>query len=1051
MNESAQDVVKHAEEILDRKANVSKGTTIIGDDFKKLVPHSGIDVLSEQIVDDHHSDHVSTMDISSVENISRQSHTVDIDSVEAFEKSSNSILNNLPTSSGVHIEDNKLDSKLTATKGELKEAHKKVNEEKVPTRAVSFLKTLINRGDRKLTGAELRGKKTALLDLIWRIEDDGERDSVIKKVSESNGLTEDEKKELEALLGIGTVSDADHVAEMVVGSTVTERPTQFITESVPVVENIENVSEKFVLPDQFLSNLLELPDQARTPEEKSALDAFVEDVKGLSTKKDVENRIHRAFQNGDILLAEANRLHESLDGNVTETAVETNGATEILKVAEGTQEGNDLTDGVVSEGDVVTEINRINVETGGVAEVDKKVVEGVSEEELRENLAHAREFFASESVKYKNTIREKKKWYKNLATDLGFPGRQMPEIDKHPELIEAERQYMEAKIQLRLKMIGEREYISEKIITQAEDEYEKLQKKIIESVPPLEKGIITKSFEKWAKLPLPARVALSTALITGLGVSLGTVGVAGAVGAGAYRMGRGLAGGVAAQFVGKKVDSVYRKESRQRTDEALKNYAGVFDSDKFEEKERELMKFFESEENQKKRDRLKKAGIIMATGAGVAVGSGVLMTEGQDLIHHVHNSSETVTPSGGGSHIKATLGGDKDVSNIRVAPKTVDAIKAPTSVPAEIEPIKVELSSKGYIDTFSKLQQDLAEKYPNVKTTPPEVAKILDSTPEKLAIKFGFYKPSAEFESAVGMKGDHLIFDKSGNLVLENAKGSQTIFDAKTGTIHEYNGKMLDTETGTISEHSEQQADISADGHIENEHAPAVSPEELSPSSAKADSISDNHTSESILEEQSADVASISQNEIVGTGISHGAHLEAYPGATITDYPIRGGVIHVLTDPSGHLEQVSFNNQIITSPVDGHSYLENVVQGHIPLKAMYQFDPRFKAIRNAYNIMYEKMALSDGDQLYYYRLPIEYQGGRIQLIQQGTNITALLNGEKIGSGMLSKNGVTFQYNDALGKGLLTKNGYELAFEKAQSVLGAKINLFTQKMPDDLNI
>jgi hypothetical protein len=849
--------------------------------------------------------------------------------------------------------------KLNATKTELREAQKQnIVSTKASSEVVSNLEMMVYRADHnpEFNAGEKRGKKTAILNLKYEIEDLQDPDLVVGKILENNKLTDEEKKELVAIVKGDVVAEKVDADE----STVIETPT---------IQ--ENVIDSVILPD--------------------------------------------ATHVGDVSVSVESGVLPGAEPVVTETP----------------------------------EPNLSKIET-------------LSEDQLRENLAQAREVFAGESIKYKNSLREKKGAFRKVMTDLGFPGRQMPEIDKSPEFLQAEKNYIEAKKNLRVQLqdvlykekrdegnkifdtiptdkpISEADHVRLNELTdkfigkytalnirEAEDEYAKFQRKIIESTPQLEKGIITKAFDKWARLPLPVRVALSATLITGLSVAFGTVGTASALGVGGYRVVRGVLGGGASQIAGKYVDSVQKKKSKERKEEAMEDYAGEFDIDKFEEREKELMQFFEGEENQKKRDRLKKAGIMMGFGAGVSVGLGEL---------HQAVSHMDIAPSGGSAHMDS-VGGSKDISQLRSPIKTFDGIKAPSNA---VEPIRVELSSKGYIDTFAKLQQDLAEKYPNVKTTPPQVAEILDSTPEKLAIKFGFYKPSSEFESAFGMKGDHLVFDKTGNLVLENAHGAQTIFDAKAGVVHEYSGKMFDAETGKIS------ADVA---HVD--HPVVEAPlKTMIPTPSVSEVISEQVPQESVAE---AVVNGATSTEYPDN-VNESTKIFNYSGSdTLLDTAVIASSVLPDTKPEAPKEASSSDALFV---FDGKPVAEvpkdftpsDLASGKLPMNDLYQFGKEKPAreAKRQYSMMFEKMVTEWPQGTVDYRLPIEYMGGYMQVLQKGENVTVLLNGAKIGSGTILSGVPNIQYDGPRAKGMFgVKNDYELAFDKALETVKSKINMFVK--------
>ncbi|MEI6843513.1 MAG: hypothetical protein WCK48_03355 [bacterium] len=263
----------------------------------------------------------------------------------------------------------------------------------------------------------------------------------------------------------------------------------------------------------------------------------------------------------------------------------------------------------------------------------------LSKEEIEKELDDAREAYAKELIAWKNKNRERKSWWQKIKADLGFTGheKKMPEIDR-AKLDDAEKQYILAKKKKSQALLTPENRstnasgtegqpkLNQALLDQAEKEYKTLNEKILESVPPLEKGIIGKAFEKWGKLPMPARIALSTALITGLGLSVGSIAASGAATYAGYRAVRGLTGAVAAQMVGKGFGAAQELGNEIRQKRALEGYGTKISMENFEKKEKELMEFFEKQENLKKRQRVYKAGAMLATGVGTSIGLGAVQS-----------------------------------------------------------------------------------------------------------------------------------------------------------------------------------------------------------------------------------------------------------------------------------------------------------------------------------------------------------------------------------------------------------------------------------------
>ncbi len=114
------------------------------------------------------------------------------------------------------------------------------------------------------------------------------------------------------------------------------------------------------------------------------------------------------------------------------------------------------------------------------------------------------------------------------------------------------------------------------------------------------------------------------------------------------------------------------------------------------------------------------------------------------------------------------------------------------------------------------------------------------------------------------------------------------------------------------------------------------------------------------------------------------------------------------------------------------------------IEPAYQFDTDYKEYRRQYNLALERGLMDAPKELFDYRLPVEYKGGRINIFQKGNNLTVLLNGEKIGTGAIvdGKGGIGLQYESRLGKGLFgVESEFEKAFKIAQDAIEKNKKLF----------
>ena len=259
--------------------------------------------------------------------------------------------------------------------------------------------------------------------------------------------------------------------------------------------------------------------------------------------------------------------------------------------------------------------------------------EDVEEEESMEiidnNLTQARSEYAKQLIEWKNKNRKKKSGIQKLFMDLGME-KNVPLAERPQELQDAERDYIDAKERKAFEVSD--------VVKQAEEECENLQNLILESIPPLEKGIVTKAFEKWTKLPAYQRILLSSALMTGTSMAFGTIGATSAAAYLGYRAGRGFGGAMISKGTGKVMDKIFGWKNKEDRQGMMSEYGTNMNLDNFAEKEQELMRAFEKEQSAKKRQRLYKAGASLITGiASTKIGANL----GQSALeHYIHPNGQ---------------------------------------------------------------------------------------------------------------------------------------------------------------------------------------------------------------------------------------------------------------------------------------------------------------------------------------------------------------------------------------------------------------------------
>ncbi len=444
-------------------------------------------------------------------------------------------------------------------------------------------------------------------------------------------------------------------------------------------------------------------------------------------------------------------------------------------------------------------------------------------EEIDKNLEKAREEYASAYINFKNEHRSKKNKFAKVMADLGMD-KQMPNSDQRPEeLKELERAYIEAQKEKsrylfkesvkKEKVVGlntitakvEEVWANEGLVKAMEEEYERFNRQIQESLPRLEKGILGKSLEKWQKLSLPTRIALSTAFMTGVVLASGATAAA-ALGYAGMRATRAGASVGAGQLVGKGIQGRFDKSNKERKENFLEEYGENITEENFSEKTKKAREFFESEKERKNRQMLGKAVAM----AGVAGGAGIL------------SSIDSIGLGNGGS-VSENIPSSKPgvVAENIPKPTTPDVPK--------VENIEVGLSSKGFIKTFDDMKTKLLEKYGSVDKVPDNLKHFTQTSSMDLAKEFGMYDPEHNL-SGSGLKGESLSLDDKGNLKYEHLDGREDIlFDAKRGEAYEFDGKLINSEGEVVpKEYVGKTAPFESDISNKNTGASVAEPENVS-------------------------------------------------------------------------------------------------------------------------------------------------------------------------------------------------------------------------------
>lgn len=640
-----------------------------------------------------------------------------------------------------------------------------------------------------------------------------------------------------------------------------------------------------------------------------------------------------------------------------------------------------------------------------------------TEEQMRERLdrelASARSDYASLLIEWKNKHREKKSWFKKIADDLGFE-KQMPESELPQELLDAEKAYIFAKKNKAKLLFGKNqtkvEYIpgmitagieikyqfNQELLDETENEYRVFQKRLLDNIPPQEKTRIGKLFEKWSKLPLPARIAISTTILTTVGFASGTVVAGGVAAAAAYKFTRSVAGATAGQTVGKIYGEKLKQDIKQTSDEARREYATDISEENYEEREKEMMRFKEKETNQLKKNILKK-GLVTAAVAG-------LTNLSEDFL--VRGATGGIP---GGSHIIEAKSGAGN-SALDLKPRVGQEI---SSVKTHIEPVKVELSPKGFIQTFDDLKEKMRLKYPNPDQMPKGVRDFMDTNSTKLAEKYGFYDPEKHL-SGMGMKGEQIGFDDKGEFVYKSLKGPKDIvMDSGDGKIHTFKdigGKMFDS-------------------------SKVETPSEPVPQEVKFVMPEPTHAETPVLSELPHDVISTDH-----TPPDFPVSSESLPGSISKGFDITfdSKPFHVdITNIAGQKEVLVDGVRITDQVPSSNGMMGNSVH----LLDKYQDGKRYAPIREAFNKAMEverannPLKLSDGQNI----TDLPFENGKINILrgfgEDKNAVNVLLNGKEIAKGVITDKGPNVKIFSNLKGGIFFADTvYERALKAAEKTI-----------------
>jgi hypothetical protein len=429
---------------------------------------------------------------------------------------------------------------------------------------------------------------------------------------------------------------------------------------------------------------------------------------------------------------------------------------------------------------VVSEASPVSIQPEAVFEVD--------------NLKETQRRYAQAQVNYKNEYHKHFKWLKEVREGLGFGETTSDILTKvapkgmekfQEEMKDAYQAYKQAKNEKKKNIIVPattpeeikkfdpnlimkeddrvREIYKNRILMEAENEWDALQKKISELTPEKERGRVKKALESWSKKPLAVRLT-ALPIIMGLGVAaLGpTVGLAGGITAGAaytgVRLARSLGGYVGAKYVGQKTSESFENKNQAEKESIRKAYAEQAVNSNYEDEDFDSR--LENLENKRKRQILYKAGAMVVAGAGAGILAGLAESTATNLVHSY---------AGGGSHYEVPSVGKEVVESGlkpkgffgRIEDKIIDKIKGTKTLSQE---------------QFSKAVSD--------KIAPPKLSakadelfrqNAYDQNPE-LAEKLNLERPPVDLYDLPTKPHSDLIF---GNNIPKNVSEAVNVAEVK--------------------------------------------------------------------------------------------------------------------------------------------------------------------------------------------------------------------------------------------------------------------------------
>ncbi len=399
-------------------------------------------------------------------------------------------------------------------------------------------------------------------------------------------------------------------------------------------------------------------------------------------------------------------------------------------VEEGEREEKPESENLKEEFEKKREAYKEALKEANVAEMkkDKKLRKAFKDREFFDGIVtdyakHLKELEGAEEEKKEEVLKNIKEWEKSVVENLkkkGFSEEQAKKI-LEAQMKKAEMRVWEGKVVETMKKEGKGlEEVFKFFLANREWE----QKLEIEQIPPREKSLLTKAFERYAKLPLGLRLAITTGIVTGaVALTGGFSAPALAVFAG-YRYARGLGAVLAGKGVGLVVGRLGGKYIMRSHEKRLAELKTKITEENLELACQEYQKILQERLKKERILGISKLAVAVATGIGAGFG---LRTLADPYLHEVFHppTAGTYPPEETGEKPGGEIGkpGGEKIS------------KTGIGVVEKMETGRLEVLVKPGDNLWKIIERQLEQTQGERFTNLPEARKtyIIDALKDKVA------------------------------------------------------------------------------------------------------------------------------------------------------------------------------------------------------------------------------------------------------------------------------------------------------------------------------